>query len=45
MIVDKIVQQVTELLDEHYGNDNQTAYIYTSDHGMTDWGDYKRSNN
>lgn len=27
-----------ELLLESYYKDNHTAYIFTSDHGMTDWG-------
>lgn len=27
-----------ELFEEYFNHDNSTAYIMTSDHGMTDWG-------
>jgi hypothetical protein len=38
--VDNIVQEVVKILNDFYKNDNQTAFIYTSDHGMTDWGNF-----
>ena len=31
------VERLTTLIDGYY-NDNATAYILTSDHGMTEWG-------
>ncbi len=34
-IVDKGVQEITELIDSFYG-DGQTAYVFTADHGMSD---------
>lgn len=37
--VDSGVQQVVDLFESHYG-DNATAYVFTSDHGMTDWGSH-----
>lgn len=36
-VVDKIAEDVYNLL-ENYFNDNQTAYIFTADHGMSDKG-------
>lgn len=27
------------MIENFYGNDGKTAYILTSDHGMTDWGE------
>ena len=39
-VVDNIVREVTEKISEHYKNDNKTAFIFTSDHGMTDWGTF-----
>ncbi|KUL88113.1 hypothetical protein ZTR_04033 [Talaromyces verruculosus] len=38
-IVDKGVQEITELVDEFY-NDGKTAYVFTADHGMSDWGSH-----
>ena len=38
-IVDKGVQEVTELVDNFYG-DGKTAYVFTADHGMSDWGSH-----
>jgi phosphatidylinositol glycan class N len=38
-VVDKGVQEVTELIDEFY-NDDKTAFVFTADHGMSDWGSH-----
>jgi len=38
IFVDQLVQEVNKIIEEYYSHDNQTAYIFTSDHGMTDWG-------
>ena len=45
MIVDRIVQKISDLLDEFYGNDNLTSFIFTADHGMTDWGSHGSGDN
>jgi phosphatidylinositol glycan class N len=37
-LVDRGVKKVAELAESHWGYDNQTAFIFTADHGMTDWG-------
>ena len=37
-LVDGIVKTV-EAQVEKYFNDKQTLFIFTSDHGMTDWGE------
>lgn len=34
---DEVVKNITELIEATF-NDSLTAYIFTSDHGMTDWG-------
>lgn len=36
--MDGKIQQVVSELEDFYSNDGQTAFIFTSDHGMTDWG-------
>lgn len=42
-IVDRGVQEITKLIDEFY-NDDQTAYVFTADHGMSDWGSHGDGN-
>ncbi|XP_062986337.1 GPI ethanolamine phosphate transferase 1 [Elgaria multicarinata webbii] len=36
--VDEGVKQMVSVIEDFYGNDGNTAFILTSDHGMTDWG-------
>ncbi|XP_040522024.1 GPI ethanolamine phosphate transferase 1 isoform X1 [Gallus gallus] len=38
--VDEGVEEIVSMLESFYGNDGKTAYILTSDHGMTDWGSH-----
>ena len=38
-VVDKGVKEITELMDNFY-NDGKTAYVFTADHGMSDWGSH-----
>lgn len=38
-IVDRGVQEITELIEDFYG-DGKTAYVFTADHGMSDWGSH-----
>lgn len=38
-VVDTGVQEITKLIDEFYG-DKRTAYVFTADHGMSDWGSH-----
>lgn len=37
--VDEEIRKVVEMIESYYG-DEKTAYIFTSDHGMTDWGSH-----
>lgn len=39
-VIDTGVKEVEELITEFYNDDNKTAFVYTSDHGMTDWGSH-----
>ncbi|XP_053401578.1 GPI ethanolamine phosphate transferase 1-like [Mercenaria mercenaria] len=39
-LVDAGIKEVVELVERYYNNDGQTAYIMSSDHGMTDWGSH-----
>jgi len=38
-VVDQGVKEITELVDDFYGDD-KTAYVFTADHGMSDWGSH-----
>jgi len=38
-IVDRGVQEITEIINNFY-DDDQTAFIFTADHGMSDWGSH-----
>jgi phosphatidylinositol glycan class N len=46
-IVDSGVERIAALVDEFFGHDNRTAFIFTADHGMSDkgsHGDSERAN-
>uniref|UniRef100_A0A8C3SZX8 GPI ethanolamine phosphate transferase 1 n=1 Tax=Chelydra serpentina TaxID=8475 RepID=A0A8C3SZX8_CHESE len=38
--VDEGINNIVSELEDFYGNDGKTAFILTSDHGMTDWGSH-----
>jgi phosphatidylinositol glycan class N len=38
--VDQGIKRMYELFEEYFNHDNSTAYIMTSDHGMTNWGSH-----
>lgn len=38
-IVDQGVQEITKLIEAFYG-DGKTAFVFTADHGMSDWGSH-----
>ncbi|KAI9888145.1 MAG: Glycosyl phosphatidyl inositol anchor synthesis [Watsoniomyces obsoletus] len=38
-VVDEGVREITELIEDFYG-DQRTAYVFTADHGMSDWGSH-----
>ncbi|KAJ4986774.1 phosphatidylinositolglycan class N [Stagonosporopsis vannaccii] len=42
-IVDRGVQEITQLIEEFY-DDDQTAFVFTADHGMSDWGSHGDGN-
>lgn len=37
--MDRGIQNVVNQINDFY-KDNKTAYVFTSDHGMTDWGEF-----
>ncbi|XP_013366617.1 PREDICTED: GPI ethanolamine phosphate transferase 1 isoform X2 [Chinchilla lanigera] len=39
-IVDDGVKEIVSMFKHFYGNDEKTTFIFTSDHGMTDWGSH-----
>lgn len=39
-VVDTGVKKVEEMVEEFYQHDKKTAYVFTADHGMTDWGSH-----
>lgn len=38
-VVDQGIEEITKLIDDFYA-DGKTAFIFTADHGMTDWGSH-----
>ncbi|KAF7559448.1 hypothetical protein G7046_g4688 [Stylonectria norvegica] len=38
-VVDQGVKEVTELIEKFY-SDDRTAFVFTADHGMSDWGSH-----
>lgn len=38
-VVDQGVQEITKLIEDFYG-DGKTAFVFTADHGMSDWGSH-----
>jgi phosphatidylinositol glycan class N len=38
-VVDNGVREITELVNDFYGDD-RTAFVFTADHGMSDWGSH-----
>ncbi|KAL2755205.1 hypothetical protein ACRALDRAFT_1064907 [Sodiomyces alcalophilus JCM 7366] len=38
-VVDQGVKETTELIEDFYG-DSRTAFVFTADHGMSDWGSH-----
>lgn len=37
-LVDSSVAELESIIEEFFGHDGKTAYVFTSDHGMTNWG-------
>lgn len=39
-VVDQGVRETEKLVNDFYGNDGKSAWIFTADHGMSDWGSH-----
>jgi len=39
-VVDQGLKEVHALVEEFYGHDGKTAWVFTADHGMSDWGSH-----
>ncbi|XP_077982914.1 GPI ethanolamine phosphate transferase 1-like [Glandiceps talaboti] len=39
-IVDKGIEETVQLIEDYFDHDGQTAYVFTADHGMTNWGSH-----
>ncbi|KAK6517209.1 Glycosyl phosphatidyl inositol anchor synthesis, variant 3 [Arthrobotrys conoides] len=39
-VVDAGVQELVDNVERFYGNDGKTAWVFTADHGMSDWGSH-----
>uniref|UniRef100_A0AAR2J3V8 GPI ethanolamine phosphate transferase 1 n=1 Tax=Pygocentrus nattereri TaxID=42514 RepID=A0AAR2J3V8_PYGNA len=42
-LVDEGVAEMVSVFEEFYGYDGKTAYVFTADHGMTNWGSHGAS--
>ncbi|ESZ95716.1 phosphatidylinositolglycan class N [Sclerotinia borealis F-4128] len=38
-IVDEGIREITKIIEDFY-DDNKTAFVFTADHGMSDWGSH-----
>jgi phosphatidylinositol glycan class N len=38
-VVDEGIKEITKLIEDFY-NDDKTAFVFTADHGMSDWGSH-----
>lgn len=38
-LVDTAVAELVSIIEDFFGYDGRTAYVFTSDHGMTNWGE------
>ncbi|KAG8009391.1 GPI ethanolamine phosphate transferase 1 [Nibea albiflora] len=39
-LVDTGVAELVSIVEDFFGHDGRTAYVFTSDHGMTNWGSH-----
>lgn len=39
-VVDQGVKEIVEIMEEFYNNDGKSAFVFTADHGMSDWGSH-----
>ncbi|KAM7390627.1 hypothetical protein PAMA_008691 [Pampus argenteus] len=39
-LVDRGVTELVSMVEDFFGHDGRTAYVFTSDHGMTNWGSH-----
>jgi len=39
-LVDDGIERIEEAIEEFFDYDGKTVYVFTSDHGMTDWGKF-----
>jgi phosphatidylinositol glycan class N len=39
-VVDQGLKEVHDMVEEYFGHDGKTAWVFTADHGMSDWGSH-----
>ena len=39
-VVDDGVEKISKIVNDFYKHDDQTAWVFTADHGMSDWGSH-----
>uniref|UniRef100_A0A8C6MIW0 GPI ethanolamine phosphate transferase 1 n=1 Tax=Nothobranchius furzeri TaxID=105023 RepID=A0A8C6MIW0_NOTFU len=40
VLVDRGVAELVDVIEDFFGRDGRTTYVFTSDHGMTNWGSH-----
>ena len=43
-VVDEGIKETVDLVTRYYGDDGRTTFIFTADHGMTNWGSHGTGN-
>ena len=40
LLVDNGIAEIADLIESYWRHDDKTTFVFTADHGMTDWGSH-----